>query len=526
LRNIANHTKRAAITGLRTFDSPGRYPYSNRVVITFFNTLSGQKEPFVPIAPRQARLYTCGPTVYDYAHIGNFRAYVFEDLLKRYLMFRGFQVTHVMNITDIDDKTIKGASSRGVSLREYTEPFIQAFFEDLDRLKISRADSYPRATEHIAEMVVIIKRLVEKGYAYERDGSYYFSIAKFPAYGALSKIDLEELEPGQRVDTDEYEKENVHDFALWKAKKEGEPSWETELGPGRPGWHIECSAMSIKYLGETFDLHTGGVDNIFPHHENEIAQSEGFTGKKFVNTWMHCHHLVRDGEKMSKSKGNTLTVREALGKTDNPDALRYLLLSTHYRKQLNFTFEALRQAEAALDRINEFAGTVKYGLFPEGETQAVGKMVKDAEKKFGAGLCDDLNISVAMTAVFGLIKNVNSLISRGKVKKGDAAKLNAFIESVNCVLAVVKPRQKIQLAHEIKVEETVAVSEHVRDEVQPGGGPDLPPEVRELVKAREKARAGKDFALADNIRKEIDALGFLVEDTKQGPRVVPGKQPK
>ncbi len=516
---------------MRGFDSPDRYPYSIRDVITFFNTLSGRKEPFVPIAPRQVKLYTCGPTVYDYAHIGNFRAYVFEDLLKRYLMFKGFQVTHVMNITDIDDKTIKGANSRGVSLREYTEPFIQAFFEDLDRLKISRADTYPRATEHIAEMVVIIKGLAGKGYAYEREGSYYFSIAKFPAYGALSKIDLAELEPGQRVDTDEYEKENVHDFALWKAPKEGEPSWETELGPGRPGWHIECSAMSIKYLGETFDLHTGGVDNIFPHHENEIAQSEGFTGKKFVNTWMHCHHLVRDGEKMSKSKGNTLTVREALDKTGNPEALRYLLLSTHYRKQLNFTFEALRQAEAALDRINEFAGTVTYGLFPEGETQAVGKLVKDAEKKFGAGLSDDLNISVAMTAVFGLIKNVNSLISRGKVKKGDAAKLASFIKTINQVLAVIKPRPLADKPKGFRtaVEPGSQVVEGPPAELQHAENIVLTPEQEEKIKARELARAAKNFALADEIRKELLDRGIMLEDTKTGyriklvpPRIQPG----
>ncbi|OGD21161.1 MAG: cysteine--tRNA ligase [Candidatus Aminicenantes bacterium RBG_16_63_16] len=495
-------------------------------MINFFNTLSGKKEPFVPIVPREVKLYTCGPTVYDYAHIGNFRAYVFEDLLKRVLQFRGFRVTHIMNITDIDDKTIRGANARGVSLREYTEPFIKAFFEDIDRLKISRADVYPRATEHIEDMVRLIKGLVEKGYAYEREGSYYFSIAKFPAYGALSKINLQELEPGLRVDTDEYEKESVHDFALWKARKEGEPFWETELGPGRPGWHVECSAMSIKYLGEMFDLHTGGVDNIFPHHENEIAQSEGYTGKKFVNIWMHCHHLIRDGEKMAKSKGNTLTVRDVVPNTDDPldlraRALRFLLLSTHYRKQLNFTFEALRQAEAALDRLNEFAGAVKYGAFPEGETQAVGKLIKDAEKKFAAGLSDDLNISVAMTTVFGLVKKVNTLIARGKIKKRNAEKLDAFIESVNAVLAVVTPRQKIQ----VKAEERIALSEQVRVEVQPAGEIDLPAEIKEKIQARENARTERNYALADQLRKELDALGFPVEDTKQGPRVVPRKRP-
>jgi cysteinyl-tRNA synthetase len=496
-------------------------------VIKFFNTLSGKKEPFVPIVPHEAKLYTCGPTVYDFAHIGNFRAYVFEDLLKRFLEFSDYRVTHIMNITDIDDKTIKGANDRGVSLQEYTEPYIKAFFEDLDRLGIARADKYPRATEHIEDMVAIIKGLIQEGYAYEREGSYYFSIAKFPAYGALSKINLAELKPGQRVEADEYEKESVHDFALWKAKKEGEPFWETELGPGRPGWHIECSAMSIKYLGETFDLHCGGVDNIFPHHENEIAQSEAFTGKKFVNTWLHCHHLIRDGEKMAKSKGNTLTVRGALQQVNDPAALRFLLLSTHYRKQLNFTFEALRQAEAALERINEFAGAVRYGSFPAGQTQGVGKLIKDAEKKFLAGLGDDLNISLALTAVFDLVKKANTLIARGKIKRKDAEKLAAFMDSINGVLKVVDPRKKYQVSLETKREEKIAVSEiEIRGEVQPPGGPELPAEIRQKVQAREKARAEKNYEIADEIRAELDALGFPLEDTKDGPRVVPKKRPE
>ncbi|OGD21282.1 MAG: cysteine--tRNA ligase, partial [Candidatus Aminicenantes bacterium RBG_13_59_9] len=373
-------------------------------MIRFFNTLSGKKEEFVPLIPGEVKLYTCGPTVYDYAHIGNFRAYVFEDLLKRFLLFMGFRVKHVMNITDIDDKTIRGANAQGVDLKTYTQKYIDAFSRDVDTLNIIRADVYPRATEHIPEMVAVIQLLIQKGYAYEKDGSYYFSIARFPDYGRLSKISLEELQPGQRVDVDEYEKENVHDFALWKAKKEGEPFWETEIGPGRPGWHIECSAMSSKYLGETFDIHCGGVDNIFPHHENEIAQSEAAFGKKFVNTWLHCHHLIRDGEKMSKSKGNTITIPEIRKVKDKPEALRFLLLSTHYRKTLNFTFEALDQAEIALKRINAFAGEMKYGNFPEGETEAVVKIVEEAEIKCRAGLSDDLNISKTMTAVFDLIK--------------------------------------------------------------------------------------------------------------------------
>jgi cysteinyl-tRNA synthetase len=445
--------------------------------------------------------------------VGNFRAYLFEDLLKRFLIFMGYKVTHIMNITDIDDKTIRGAKARGVSLAEYTKDYIDSFFSDLKTLNIAPADRYPRATEHIPEMVAIVKGLLQKGYAYEKDGSTYFSIAKFPSYGRLSKINREELQPGRRVDLDEYEKESVHDFALWKAKKEGEPFWETEIGPGRPGWHIECSAMSSKYLGESFDIHCGGVDNIFPHHENEIAQSEAFTGKKFVNYWLHCHHLIRDGEKMSKSRGNTITIPEILKVKNNPAALRFLLLSTHYRKTLNFTFEALDQAETALNRINEFAGEVKYGEFPRGEeTQAVGKIIEDAEKRFRDGLGDDLNISVAMTALFNLVKKVNILISEGKMRKGNAEKLDAFITSLNSVLGVIEPIRKtleIHVASPIHVDDSSS-----RVEIEP----ELSPEQLEKIRLRDKARTEKNFPLADEIRRELLEDGIVLEDTKGGPR--------
>jgi cysteinyl-tRNA synthetase len=488
-------------------------------VIRFHNTLSGKKETFSPLEPGGVKLYTCGPTVYTYAHVGNFRAYTFEDLLKRFLVFMGYKVIHVMNITDIDDKTIRGANAEGVSLDEYTKKYIEAFFQDIDTMRIARANHYPRATRHIPEMIAIVKGLVDKGYAYEKDGSYYFSIARFPDYGRLSKINLEDLQPGQRVDADEYEKESVHDFALWKAKKEGEPFWETEIGPGRPGWHIECSAMSAKYLGESFDIHCGGVDNIFPHHENEIAQSEAFFGKKFVNYWVHCHHLIRDGEKMAKSKGNTITISEILQKKNNPAALRYLLLSTHYRKQLNFTFEALDHAEAALQRINEFAGEVTYGRFPAGKTQEVGRILKEAEKKFVSGLSDDLNISTAVTALFNLIKQVNILMASGKVKQEDAAKLRSFLNSINTVLAVIEPREKIRVAEETKV------SDEAQVEVQPTAQApaqiqDLPPEIRKKIIDRENARVDKNYQLADHIRRELLEKGFIIEDTKDGPRVV------
>ncbi|HUM34285.1 MAG TPA: cysteine--tRNA ligase, partial [Candidatus Saccharicenans sp.] len=315
-------------------------------MIRFHNTLSGKIEDFRPLRPGEVGLYTCGPTVYDYPHIGNYRAYIFEDILKRFLIFSGFKVTHVMNITDVDDKTIKGANALGVSLNEYTKKYIDAFFEDIKVLRILPADHYPRATEHIEDMVRMIKGLLDKGYAYFKDGSVYFNLARFPDYGKLSKIDKEELKAGARVETDEYEKENVYDFVLWKKAKPGEPYWETEFGPGRPGWHIECSAMSTRYLGPTFDLHCGGIDNIFPHHENEIAQSEAYYGQKFVNYWLHCHHLVVNGEKMSKSKGNFFTLRNLLARQIDPVDLRFFLLSTHYRKMLNFTFDNLDQARA------------------------------------------------------------------------------------------------------------------------------------------------------------------------------------
>ncbi len=486
-------------------------------MVKFFNTLTGRKETFVPLTPGEVKLYTCGPTVYDFAHVGNFRAYLFEDLLKRALVFMGYKVTHIMNITDIDDKTIRGAKAEGVDLDTYTQKYIDAFFADLDTLNIARADRYPRATKHIPEMVAIVKGLIRKGFAYEKDGSYYFSIAKFPTYGRLSKINLDELQPGQRVDLDEYEKESVHDFALWKTKKEGEPFWETEIGPGRPGWHIECSAMSSKYLGETFDIHCGGVDNIFPHHENEIAQSEAYSGKKFVNYWLHCHHLVRDGEKMSKSRGNTITVSEILTVKKNPAALRFLLLSTHYRKTLNFTFEALDQAEAALGRINEFAGKVKYGEFPKGKTQAVEKLFKQAEKKFADGLSDDLNISIAITALFNLINKVNVAIARADFRSQDALNADRLMNSINKVLGIISPIK----SETIKVDPlrakpgvpkpTVIVAEETEM-------PKIPDQQMDKIERRQKARAEKNFALADQIRRELLTEGIALEDTKDGVR--------
>ncbi|NQT80198.1 MAG: cysteine--tRNA ligase [Candidatus Aminicenantes bacterium] len=464
-------------------------------MIQFYNTLSGKLEPFNPITPGEIKLYTCGPTVYDYSHIGNCRAYIFEDLLKRFLIFKGYKVKHVMNITDVDDKTIKGSNAEGIKLQEYTKKYIETFFEDINVLNILKADFYPRATEHIQDMVKMIKGLLQKGYAYKKDGSIYFSIAKFPNYGQLSKINLEELKPGERIESDEYEKENVNDFALWKNKKEGEPFWETEIGAGRPGWHIECSVMSSKYLGQTFDIHCGGTDNIFPHHENEIAQSEAYSGKKFVNYWIHCHHLIVDGEKMSKSKGNFFTLRDLLNKNVNPSILRFLLLSTHYRKMLNFSFKALEQASASFQRIKDFLYELKNRSFEEGENKKIPLLIEEMNQNFTGGLSDDLNISVALRSIFEMIRKVNILISQGKIYRKDADKLVSSFNSLDEVLGVL---------HEEKEEM-------------------LPSEILIKIEKREIARKEKNYKLADQIRDELLRKGIVLEDTKDGVRWKRGK---
>ncbi len=464
-------------------------------MIRFHNTLSGQDEEFQPLDPGRVRVYTCGPTVYDLPHIGNFRAYVFEDLLLRFLRFSGYEVVQVMNLTDVDDKTIRGARASGVTLREYTEPFVQAFFAGVKTLRIRPADRYPRATEHIPEMVAIIKGLLDKGVAYRKDGSIYFSIEKFPAYGKLSGINPDDLRVtsriGARLESDEYEKDSARDFALWKAPREGEPSWETEIGPGRPGWHIECSAMSSKYLGPTFDIHCGGVDNIFPHHENEIAQSEAFFEQPFVRYWLHCHHLVVDGEKMSKSKGNFYTLRDLIEiRGVDPSALRMFLVATHYRKVLNFTFEALDQAAAALKRIKDFVYELENRNFPQAETAVAGELMTDAERAFREGLEDDLNVSAAFTGLFDLIRKANPLIQEKKIGAGEAKRLLAFVYRVDEVLAVLPERRDLELSADL----------------------------RGKIEERERARKARDWAAADRLRRELLEAGVVLEDTKDGIR--------
>jgi cysteinyl-tRNA synthetase len=460
--------------------------------IKLFNTLTREKEAFIPLAAGKVGIYTCGPTVYDYAHIGNFRAFVFEDLLKRWLEYRGLEVNHVMNLTDVDDKTIIGSKKEAKPLKEYTDFYANAFFEDIKVLNIQPANVYPRATNNIQEMVAIIKILLQKNIAYKgEDGSIYFAINKFPDYGKLSHIKTAELKAGARVKQDEYAKEEAQDFALWKAyaSEDGEVYWETELGKGRPGWHIECSAMSMKYLGETFDIHCGGVDNMFPHHENEIAQSEAATGKTFVRYWLHNEHLLVEGKKMAKRLGNFYTLRDLLKKGLNPRAIRYLLLSTHYRQQFNFTFEGLEAANGAIERIINLQLRLQ-DAHGKKENKTLTQLSEKFQTCFSGAMDDDLNISVALASLFEFVREVNNLLDKNAITKDEGKKIIQLIKEVDKVLGVL-PNPK---------EET------------------LPKEAEQLIQRREQARKDKDWKTADAIRIELRAMGVIIEDTLQGIR--------
>jgi cysteinyl-tRNA synthetase len=466
---------------------------NNQLSMIFFNTLTRKKEKFEPLEEGKAKIYTCGPTVYDFAHIGNFRAFLFEDLLKRWLSQRGYKVTHVMNLTDIDDKTIKGSQKEGIPLNQFTDFYAKAFFEDIKVLNIELADFYPKATDQIPEIVTLIKTLMSKGIAYKgEDNSIYFSVSKFPDYGKLSKIKVNELKAGARVNQDEYAKEEAQDFALWKTwtPEDGDVFWETELGKGRPGWHIECSAMSMKYLGETFDIHCGGVDNMFPHHENEIAQSEAATGKKFVNYWMHNEHLQVEGKKMSKSLGNFYTLRDLLAKGYDPIAIRYLLMSTHYRQQFNFTFESLEAAKSAVERLRNFVRRLHEA---EGEinTGKVAILSAKLEACFGGSMDDDLNIGVALSSLFDFIREINGLLDANLVSKQEAADVGGLMMRIDDVLGVIG---------RVEMEDT------------------LPSDINALVQKRENARKNKNWKEADDIRSELKSMGIILEDTAQGVR--------
>ncbi len=459
--------------------------------IKFYNTLTRHLDSFKPIEKDTVKIYSCGPTVYDYAHIGNFRSYIFSDLLRRFLKYEGYKVIHTMNLTDVDDKTIRRSNEENMSLKEYTDKYIKVFFEDLETLNIEKVEYYPRATEHINEMIELIKKLDKNGYTYEADGSIYFNISKFKEYGKLSKIDLSGMKSGVRIDVDEYNKEDVRDFVLWKGKKEGEPFWETEYGAGRPGWHIECSAMSSKYLGETFDIHTGGVDLIFPHHENEIAQSECASGKKFVNYWLHCAHLIVNGEKMSKSKGNFYTLRDLLKKGYSPKAIRYLLLSTHYRKQLNFTEEGINAAQQAVEKLQIFYNNLKNLNTFSPDDNGYKDILNSSIEKFDSNLEDDLNISGALGELFNLVHITNKFIQENKLTKTDTEIVLNAIRKINSILAVIDESDNENIDKEIE----------------------------KLIEQRQQARKDKNFKLADEIRDKLkNEYNIILEDTKEGVR--------
>jgi len=469
--------------------------------ILLHNTLTGRTEPFVPLTPGEVRMYTCGPTVYDFAHIGNFRTFVFQDILRRFLRMEGYRVLHVMNLTDVDDRIIQNAAAAGVGIREYTEKYIQAFLEDMGALGIERPEHLVRATEHIDDMVRLIERLSAKSLTYTSDGSIYYRIAKFPGYGKLSKIDLSGIQAGARVDVDRYEKADARDFALWKAPKPGEHFWETPLGPGRPGWHIECSAMAMKYLGETLDIHTGGVDLTFPHHENEIAQSEAATGKPFVRYWLHAEHLIIESEKMSKSKGNFYTLRDLFAQGHRPSALRFLLASVPYRRQLNFTTEGLQQAASSVERLRNFVARLKTEKFPAGQSAAMAGRAEQAERDFREGLADDLNVAVALAAIFDLVRDINIASDRGEFRQGDVAAVLAAMEKFDSIFALL-------------VDDDAAKLRAIGFDAGQAALTDA--EIEALVAEREAARKRRDYQLADRLRQQLADRGILLEDTRDG----------
>ena len=490
------------------------------MAIRLFNTLSGKVEEFQPLENNQVRMYACGPTVYDYGHIGNFRTFIAVDILSRFLRQSGYKVRHVMNITDVDDKIIRNSVQAGVPLKEFTAKFEKAFLEDAAALNIKQP-KLVRATDHIPEMAEFIAKLVEKGFAYRaEDGSYYFRIAKFPGYGKLSKKDFEGMEDGARVDVDEYEKDNARDFALWKAPKPGETSWESKIGPGRPGWHIECSVMSMQELGESFDLHAGGEDLIFPHHENEIAQSESATGKPFARFWFHARFLLVEGEKMSKSLGNFFTVRDLILKGHRPSAIRYLLASVPYRHQLNFTFDGLQQAAASVERLRGFRQRISTGNFPEGSSLSMSTLASETSQRLTDALADDLNTAQAQAAVFEMIRTANAAIDSGEMKRRNTGGLLATLDQFDEIFDVLKDddTQKMQrILDWAKAEgREKDISPQMLDALRSAGLSD--DEVNRKIEQMVKARAARDFATSDAIRAELTAQGILIEQTKEGVR--------
>ncbi len=462
------------------------------MALRFYNTLTQRIEDFTPLEDNVVRMYTCGPTVWNYAHIGNLRTFTFVDILRRWLRGRGYRLDHVMNITDVDDRIIQQAVGAGKSLDEYTEIYTQAFLEDAAALRLERPEHLVRATRHIEDMAAAIKRLADKSYTYESEGSIYFRIAKFPEYGKLSHTDFGGIRAGARVDADRYDKENARDFALWKAPKEGEPSWDTVIGRGRPGWHIECSVMAMKYLGETLDIHGGGIDLTFPHHENEIAQSEALTGKPFARYWLHSEHLIVEGQTMSKSLGNFFTLRDLLEQGFAPEAVRYLLASVPYRKKLNFTMDSLRSAETAIERLRNFKLRLETEKFPGGAEEALQERTRRAAECFEEALDDDLNTAEALAAAFEFVRDANSAMDAGEFRAGNSGPALDFLARFDSVFDVLRAsRQEAGIADA---------------------------EIEALIAERNRARKAKNFARSDEIRNELFERGVILEDTKEGTR--------
>ncbi|HEY3973884.1 MAG TPA: cysteine--tRNA ligase [Candidatus Sulfotelmatobacter sp.] len=488
--------------------------------LRLYNTMSSRVEDFRPIRDREVRMYACGPTVYDYGHIGNFRTFVAVDLLRRFFRQSGYAVCHVMNITDVDDKIIRNSARDGVSVQQYTAKFEKAFLEDAAMIGIEEP-TLVRATEHIAEMAAFVAKLVEKGFAYRTDdGSYYFRIAKFPEYGKLSKRDFAGMQDGARVDVDEYDKDSARDFALWKAPKPGEAFWESAIGPGRPGWHLECSVMSMEELGETFDLHAGGEDLVFPHHENEIAQSESYTGKTFANFWFHPRFLLVEGEKMSKSLGNFFTLRDLVLKGHKPSSLRYLLASVPYRNQLNFTFDGLKQAAVSVERLRNFQLRLKTGNFAEGSTPQMQTLATETIARITAALDDDLNTAQAQAAIFEMVRQANAASDADGIRQDDVPPLLTALTRFDEIFAVLDdddaPKMKRVFDWAVTAGREKDISQELREAVQSAQFSDAA--IDEKISAMKAARTARDFKASDALRAELADAGILVEITKDGIR--------
>ncbi len=462
------------------------------MALRFYNTLTQQVEVFTPQDGKTVRMYTCGPTVYNHVHIGNLRTFTFQDLLRRWLAYRGYTLQHVMNITDVEDKIIRNAMEQNKSISEYTAVYEKAFLEDVDRLRLQRPEKLVRATEHIPEMVDSIEKLTAGGYTYRSEGSVYFRIAQFPGYGRLSHIDFSGQRAGARVDVDEYDKDDARDFVLWKGAKDGEPSWPSSFGPGRPGWHIECSAMAMKYLGETLDIHTGGIDLTFPHHENEIAQAEAVTGKPFARFWLHAEHLMVESQKMAKSLGNFYTLRDLLEQGYAPEVIRYLLASVPYRKKLNFTFDGLRAAATAMERLRNYKLRLETSRFPDGLNDATLSTTQQAREAFDNALDDDLNSAEALGAMFEFVRETNTSMDAGQFRSGNVPAAAGLLAHFDSIFDVLRPSLQ-------------------QESLSDG-------EVDALILERTEAKKSRNFQRSDEIRNLLAEKGVILEDTKDGVR--------